>query len=579
MEPRELQMFNDKDRNLFRLNVTNGRPLYFHEIHSIQYSIDPADTHFCSPKYKVDKVITGLTEEGYQKRKLEVSQEYESGLPPFTVEFTMVRERVIRVEIDHSSSDNSFKVTDKVFNPDVLPLDGSNVTTDISTVLNTPKENETFYFEIHEYNNPSNVLYSTKDLEFVHTPYYMKTTANINSNGKIFGLGERVGEFFLDDGIYTLWAQDQQSPVEDGKRPGKNVYGTHPVYFSKLKSGNDFFAVFENNAGAQDFILESTSSGKKITHIKTSGVTDMFVILNSDIKNVTKEFINLVGLPAMVPEWALGWHQSRFGYNSTEQVQNVVNNYTQNQLPLDAIWTDIDYMDMYKDFTVSDGDFADLPDAVKSWKDKNIKFIPTLSGAVAAESDAASSDVFIKDPVDQSSSFLGKSWPGDVVYVDWLKDNAQSYWVSQMKTLHDKLDYDGMWINMNEASNFCDGSCSLAHKKQIKDPIQDYLFYTPGARNLNTKSVSIDAVHSDGTKEFEAHSLYGFYMSMATSNFFTESQKSRPFVITRSSFTGVGKYASHWLGENFSTYQMLKYSVGGIYQFNFFGVPVTGADI
>jgi len=50
----------------------------------------------------------------------------------------------------------------------------------------------------------------------------------------IFGLGEKVGpDFFLPDGIYSLWSRDDASPVEDGKSPGKNIYGTHPFYMFK----------------------------------------------------------------------------------------------------------------------------------------------------------------------------------------------------------------------------------------------------------------------------------------------------------------------------------------------------------
>jgi hypothetical protein len=33
----------------------------------------------------------------------------------------------------------------------------------------------------------------------------------------------------------------------------------------------------------------------------------------------------------------------------------------------------------------------------------------------------------------------------------------------------------------------------------------------PGGRDLNQKSISIDAEHEEGYKEFEVHSLYGFY--------------------------------------------------------------------
>ena len=69
-------------------------------------------------------------------------------------------------------------------------------------------------------------------------------------------------------------------------------------------------------------------------------------------------------------------------------------------------------------------------------------------------------------------------------------------------------------------------------------------------------------------------------MSIASYKYLEQRDKDkRPYVMTRSSYAGVGKYASHWLGDNFSTYEMLKYSVAGIYHFNIFGVPITGADI
>lgn len=47
----------------------------------------------------------------------------------------------------------------------------------------------------------------------------------------IFGLGERASKnFFYEDGIYTIWAKDQGTPLEDGKLPTKAMYGTHPFF-------------------------------------------------------------------------------------------------------------------------------------------------------------------------------------------------------------------------------------------------------------------------------------------------------------------------------------------------------------
>ena len=571
--------------NSYKISAEEGKPLYFKETISIQYAVDPKDQHFCFPKYKVNSVLIDFTEKGCDRKILGVSQNSGSELPPFSISFTMIRDSVIRIQIEHESGLN-FRTPDYVFNPDMPPSECTGVKTNITDVLKTAGRDEEFYFEVHEYKNESNVLYSIKDLEFVHTPNYMKTTAYINSD-KIYGLGERVGEFFLKDGVYTIWARDELSPVETGKRPSNSVYGAHPVYFSKLKNSTKFFAVFDNNVGAQDFIIESNDTGKIVTHIKSSGITDMFIILNDDIQKVNTEYIKLVGLPAMFPQWVLGWNHCRYGYNNTEQFKEVVDKFAENHLPLDAMWADVEYLDMYKDFSISDTDFKGFADAVKDWREKkNIKFIPIFDGAIAKDganspySRGVDKGVFIKDPVYTSKPFIGRVWPGKGVYVDWLHDEAINYWGEETKRFNKMIGFDGMWLDMNEPSSMCHGICNTTEKKEFKNPIQNSLFYVPGSRDLSIKTVSVDAVHVNGVTEFEMHSLYGFYMSIASYKYLEQRDKDkRPYVMTRSSYAGVGKYASHWLGDNFSTYEMLKYSVGGIYNFNFFGVPVTGADI
>lgn len=50
-------------------------------------------------------------------------------------------------------------------------------------------------------------------------------------------------------------------------------------------------------------------------------------------------------------------------------------------------------------------------------------------------------------------------------------------------------------------------------------------------------------------------------------------------IIERSAFAGMGKFGSRWLGDNFSNWDYMGYSVTGIMMQNILGIPLAGADI
>ena len=66
----------------------------------------------------------------------------------------------------------------------------------------------------------------------------------------VMGLSEQVSsDLFLPDGVFSLWSRDQPDPVQTGKFPSSNMYGTHPVYFAKAQP-QAWYGVFTNLAAA-----------------------------------------------------------------------------------------------------------------------------------------------------------------------------------------------------------------------------------------------------------------------------------------------------------------------------------------
>ena len=78
---------------------------------------------------------------------------------------------------------------------------------------------------------------------------------------------------------------------------------------------------------------------------------------------------------------------------------------------------------------------------------------------------------------------------------------------------------------------------------------------------------------------YDAHNIYGLTEHMATASAVAKIRGKRPFVLTRSSFLGVGRVGAKWTGDNGATWNDLKSSIISIMDFNLVGIPMIGAEI
>ena len=87
------------------------------------------------------------------------------------------------------------------------------------------------------------------------------------------------------------------------------------------------------NSNAMDAVLTTDS---RLSFRTTGGVLDLYVLAGPSPAQVVEQLTRLVGRPAMPPLWALGFHQSKYGYKDVGELRSVSEEYTRAKIPLDA---------------------------------------------------------------------------------------------------------------------------------------------------------------------------------------------------------------------------------------------------
>ncbi|KAM6589139.1 hypothetical protein CsatA_011744 [Cannabis sativa] len=436
--------------------------------------------------------------------------------------------------------------------------------------------------------------------DLVFKDQYLEISTRLPKDASLYGLGENTqphGIKLYPNDPYTLYTTDASAI-----NLNTDLYGSHPVYMDLRNVDGKAYshAVLLLNSNGMDVFYR----GNSLTYKVIGGVFDFYFFSGPSPLNVVDQYTSFIGRPAPMPYWSLGFHQCRWGYHNLSVVEEVVESYKKAQIPLDVIWNDDDHMDGHKDFTLNPNNYP--RPKLLAFLDKihsiGMKYIVIIDPGIAVNSSygvyqrGLANDVFIKY---DNEPYLAQVWPGAVNFPDFLNPKTVSWWGDEIRRFHELVPVDGLWIDMNEASNFCSGKCKMPKGqcptgtgpgwicclecKNITNTRWDDPPYKINASGLQVpigfKTIATSAVHYNGVMEYDAHSLYGFSQSVATHSALQGLQGKRPFILSRSTYVGSGKYAAHWTGDNQGTWENLRYSISTMLNFGIFGVPMVGADI
>ncbi|KAH9897549.1 glycoside hydrolase family 31 protein [Xylariomycetidae sp. FL2044] len=495
----------------------------------------------------------------------------------------------------------------------------------------------TFSFKVTRKSN-GDTLFTTEGTQLVYEDQFIEFGSSLPENYNLYGLGEVIHGFRLGNNLTrTFFAADVGDIID------ANIYGSHPVYldtryfqvdgdtgnFTYVSNATDTsrqyksytHGLFQRNAHIQEVLLRESN----ITWRALGGTVDLYFYQGPSQDEIIKAYQHsAVGLPAMQQYWTLGYHQCRWGYENWTVLQDVVDNFAQAQIPLETMWSDIDYMKAYRDFENDPVrySYSEGAEFLSRLHDNGQHYVPIIDSAIYAPdptnaSDAyppfdrgIAADAFMLNP--DGSIYIGEVWPGSTVFPDWIGalfngTGANTWWIAEIAEYFKKIAFDGIWIDMSEVSSFCVGSCGSNRSTLASwdpDPTSapssttttsTYLRTTPtpGVRNINyppytvnnyngdlaVHAVSPNATHHGGTVEYDFHNLFGYQILNATYHALLGVYPTkRPFIIGRSQFAGAGKWAGHWGGDNYSLWAFMYFSIPQALSFSLFGIPMFGVD-
>ena len=368
-----------------------------------------------------------------------------------------------------------------------------------------------------------------------------------------YGLGDKPVDVNLKGKRFENW-------VTDSYAFGKNtdpIYKAIPFYTSI--HDNKSYGIFFDNTFKTHF--DFAQERRNVTSFwAQGGEMNYYFIYGPQMSDVVANYTDLTGKPhALPPLWALGYHQCKWSYYPESNVKEVTSKFRELQIPCDAIYLDIDYMDGFRCFTWDKEHFPEPKRMVKELEDDGFKTVVIIDPGIKIDleydvfKEALDKDYFCKRA--DGPYMKGKVWPGECYFPDYTKPEVREWWSGLFQELIEDIGVKGVWNDMNE----------------------------PAVMEVPNKTFPDDVRHDyDGNpcSHRKAHNVYGMQMARATYHGLKKySYPKRPFVITRAAYSGTQRYTSTWMGDNVATWEHLAIANNQAQRMAMSGFSFAGSDI
>ena len=374
-----------------------------------------------------------------------------------------------------------------------------------------------------------------------------------------FGLGERAGELNHAGKHFRMLNLDAINYNAEKTDP---LYKHFPFYITFDPDTQIAYGILYDNLATTTFDLGGEIDnyhGRFRTYRAEAGDLDYYMIYGPSIRAVVEKLSALIGRMILPPRWSLGYLGSTMSYTEAPdahaQLQRFVALCAEHQIPCDGFHLSSGYTtdadNRRNVFTWNRERIPEPRTMVENFTRAGIKLAPNIKPALLSThpryAEVAALGGFIRQ-ADSDAPEVVTFWGGEGSYIDFTSDAGFNWWKQNVREQLLAYGIASTWNDNNEFEIWDDA----ARCAGFGEPLPIGL-----ARPVQTLLMA--------RASFEAQTEF--------------RPDERPYLISRSGCPGIQRYAQTWSGDNFTSWNTLKFNIPMGLGISLSGAPNTGHDV
>ncbi|XP_064478458.1 lysosomal alpha-glucosidase-like [Ornithodoros turicata] len=415
------------------------------------------------------------------------------------------------------------------------------------------------------------VIFETDLSTLVYTSTFLQLPARVPTS-HFYGLGDMRARLarsgFKQYSLINMHPRDAEAEhVQENN--SKAVYGSHPFYMGIEPEGLAYGIFFRTRSVLQ---VQSTRA-PGVTVRTIGGPLDLFVFLGPSPSHVVSQYQDIVGRPAMPPFWALGFQQTV----SDILVAELLNEQMWANMNIDGVWSDKHALEKGCDFVFLKAVEERLRDVPSR------HYVVRMGPTVHTNSSCKTGGVFIQHARFYNAIMLNHSGtPVEILMPDNTTRFLLDYRSRGIRSFLGRVfehrasatsSISGVWLDDNEVV-----MPTIEHPSCKASAVDTVNFLLWNEKYLNEGPRACEPPMHVLGPQYRPHNAFAYHQAATLHEFLAASQRRRPLVVSKSTYSGIGKFAGHNFADLEPTWKNLRLTIPMMLTMSLLGVPLSGAD-